>query len=236
VRKTWVTGLVLTVLAGMLVRYDSALGLEQGRFVLLGATLGAALGAVPDATPGRRAVAWAAGFSAAWFGYLFHAAKLPDTAGGRAVGTVIVLLVITAACAVTRGWLPLWAQLLGVAAMAGSYEVSAGDAPAALVSNSVAATTTVALATALGFLATASLAPLLLGAATRSDADSANRTGDSGDDSAVGSAVGEALGAVPAPRDGDVGVAWLAAAAGLAASPTDARTSPAPGTPTTSED
>jgi hypothetical protein len=51
-----VTGLILTFLAGMLVRYDSALGLEQGRFVLLGAALGAALGAVPDATPERRAV------------------------------------------------------------------------------------------------------------------------------------------------------------------------------------
>ena len=59
---------------------------------LLGAALGAVVALVPDRTPLVRLGGFAAGFVAAFIGYVLRAALLPDTSAGRAVAVVIVLL------------------------------------------------------------------------------------------------------------------------------------------------
>jgi hypothetical protein len=157
VRKTMIVGVLLAAVAGLLVNYGEVLGLELSRFALLGSAVGAALGLVPAGSPAGRAGAWSVGFLAAWVGYGLRAAVLPDTASGRAVAAVVVILAVSAVCALSVGFLPLWAGLLGVASLAGAYEVTFTAAPTTFAADSVTAVTTVALATALGFLSTSLL-------------------------------------------------------------------------------
>lgn len=152
-------GAFLAVIATLTVLLSGVLGPEVQGVALLGAALGGALGLVPDRTPGQRAGAFAAGFAAAWLGYLLRAAALPDAPSGRAVAVLVVLLVCLAVGAGTRGRLPLWATLLGAAAMAGSYEVAYAADPSGFATTSPVAATAVLLTAGAGFFATALLGP-----------------------------------------------------------------------------
>ncbi len=156
-------GALLAVAATLTVLLSGVLGPEVQGVALLGAALGGALGLVPDRTPGQRAAAFALGFAAAWIGYLLRAAALPDATAGRAVAVLIVLLVCLAVGVVARGRLPLWAALLGAAAMAGSYEAVYAADPSAFVSTSPIAATAVLLTAGAGFVATALLGPVIEG-------------------------------------------------------------------------
>ncbi|WP_243882981.1 hypothetical protein [Cellulomonas dongxiuzhuiae] len=152
-------GAFLAVLATLTVLLSGVLGAEVQGVALLGAALGGALGLVPDRSPGQRAGAFVVGFVAAWIGYLLRALALPDAPSGRAVAVLVVLLVCLAVGAGTRGRLPLWATLLGAAAMAGSYEAPYAADPSGFATTSPVFATAVLLTAGAGFLATALLGP-----------------------------------------------------------------------------
>jgi hypothetical protein len=152
-RRTLVTGGLLAVFAALLAQFGGALGLEEVRSALLGAAIGAALGLVPGSTgSSARAVGFVVGAALAWAGYALRAGVLPDTGAGRAVAAFLVIAVLTGISAASLGWVPLWAGLLGVAAIAGAYEYAFGIDPTAFTTQSVTAATTVLLAAAVGFL------------------------------------------------------------------------------------
>lgn len=154
-------GGVLALGASALVLLSGFLGAEVQGVALLGAALGGALGLVPDRSPVLRAGAFAVGFAAAWLGYLLRAVALPDARIGRAIAVLVVVLVCLAVAAASAGRLPLWATLLGAAAMAGAYETAYTANPTAFLTTSPAQATAVLVAAGLGFLATAVLATAL---------------------------------------------------------------------------
>lgn len=146
-------GSVLAVLAAVLVLLTGVLGPEVQAVALLGTALGGALGLVPDRSPGQRAAAFGAGLAAAWAGYVLRAAVLPDAPSGRAVASLLVVLACTLVAAGTRGALPLWATLLGAAALAGAYEATYTADPSGVLATSPGAATAVLLAAGAGFVA-----------------------------------------------------------------------------------
>jgi hypothetical protein len=158
-RRYIVAGLVLAVLTTLLVVLSDALGLDTEGVALLGGALGGALGLVPDRSPVQRAGAFVIGFLAAWLGYALRAAVLPDATAGRALAVLVVLLVCLAIGAATRGRLPLWAMLLGTAAMAGAYETTYAADPTAFLTSSAATATSILVAAGAGFVATSLLGP-----------------------------------------------------------------------------
>lgn len=158
-RRHILAGAFLAVLTTLIVLLSDVLGLGVQGVALLGAALGGALGLVPDRSPVQRVGAFAVGFAAAWLGYLLRAAVLPDAAAGRAVAVLIVLTVCLVVAGATRGRLPLWAMLLGAAAIAGAYEAAYALDPSAVLTTSPATATSVLVAAGAGFLATALLGP-----------------------------------------------------------------------------
>jgi hypothetical protein len=158
-RRTLVAGVVLAVAAVVVVLVSSALDLELESVALLGGALGAVVALVPDRTPFVRLGGFAAGFVAAWIGYVVRAALLPDTAGGRAVAVGLVVLLCVGVTAASLGRLPLWTTLLGTAALTGAYEFTYAAAPPELASTSVSTATTLLFNVAVGFLAAALVAP-----------------------------------------------------------------------------
>ena len=158
-RRYILAGVTLAVLTTLLVVLSDALGLDTEGVALLGGALGGALGLVPDRSPAQRAGAFLIGFVVAWAGYALRAAVLPDATAGRAVAVLVVLLVCLAVGAATRGRLPLWATLLGAAAMAGAYETTYAADPTAFLSSSATTATSILVAAGAGFVATALLGP-----------------------------------------------------------------------------
>lgn len=158
-RRTLLAGVVLAVAAVLVVVVSSAFDLELESVALLGAALGAVVALVPDRTPLVRLGGFAAGFVAAWIGYVVRAALLPDSAGGRAVAVGLVVLLCVGITAASMNRLPLWTTLLGTAALAGAYEFTYAAAPPELASTSVSTATTLLLNVAVGFLAAALVAP-----------------------------------------------------------------------------
>lgn len=157
--KMLLSGGVLAVSAMLVVLVSSGLDLDLESTALLGAALGAVVALVPDRTPGLRLGAFAAGFLVSWIGYVVRAAFLPDTPGGRAVAVLLVVLLCVGVTAASRERLPLWATLLGTAALTGAYEFTFAAAPPELPSTSVSTASTLLLNVAVGFLAASLLAP-----------------------------------------------------------------------------
>lgn len=158
-RKTMLAGLLLAVAAVVVVWLSAVFGLELESVALLGAALGAVVALVPDGSPATRLGGFAAGFVAAWIGYVLRAAVLPDTAGGRAVAVGLVVLLCVGATAATVNRLPLWSTLLGTAALSGAYEFTYAAAPPEVMDTSVSTATTLLFNVAVGFLAAALVAP-----------------------------------------------------------------------------
>lgn len=158
-RKTLLVGLVLTLAAVAVVLVSAAFDLELEPVALLGVAIGAVVALVPDRTPIMRLAGFAAGFVAAWVGYLLRAGLLPDSAAGRAVAVGVVIVLAVAVSALTFGRVPLWSALLGAAALAGAYEHTYAAAPPEVASTSMSAATVLLFTAAVGFLATAITAP-----------------------------------------------------------------------------
>lgn len=152
-RTLFIGGLALLVVAPLAVLLGDALELELDNTVFMGIALGAALALVPDRAPGARLGAFLAGIGAAWLTYLVRAGFTPDTAGGRAVSMLVLVALCVAIAVVSMNRLPLWAVLLGAAALAGGYETAYDAAPSEVTSTSVSAVTAVLLTVALGYLA-----------------------------------------------------------------------------------
>jgi hypothetical protein len=153
-KRYLLAGLVLALVTTAVVMFSSP---DLQGVALLGAALGGTLGLVPDRSPAQRVGGFAVGFAAAWLGYALRAAALPDAAAGRAVAVLIVLALCLAVAGASRGKLPLWAALLGAAAMAGAYEATYAADPSAFVSSSATTATSILLAAGAGFLATSLL-------------------------------------------------------------------------------
>ncbi|GAB3675362.1 hypothetical protein [Angustibacter aerolatus] len=184
-KQNVVGGAVLAVVAALVVALGQVLGLDLQHVALVGAALGAVIGLVPDRTPLARVIGLLAGVLAGWLGYALRAALLPDSASGRAVAALLVVVVCLAVCVATGTRVPLWSLLVGVAAVVASYEETYTSSPSTFVRESPTAATTVLLAAACGFLATAFLGPQVAASRSRehragdaSPAPSAHPAGD----------------------------------------------------------
>ena len=158
-RTTLLTGLALIVGGLVVILLGSTMDLELESTALMGAAIGAVLALVPDRSPAARLGGFLGGFLAAWIGYLVRAALLPDTAGGRAAAMVLVVVLCVAIAALSFDRVPLWATLLGAAAMAGGYETAFAAAPSEVVDTSMTAVTTILLTVGVGFLVAALVGP-----------------------------------------------------------------------------
>ena len=156
-RLNVLSGGALAVVAAVAVLVGASLGLEIEHVALL--ALGAVVGLVPQGRSLHRLLGFAAGFGLAWVGYLLRAAVLPDSTSGRAVAVLLVLLGCTLVYLVSRGRLPLWASLVGVAALVGAYEETYTAAPSQVAAQSMTAATTVLLVVAVGYVVSAVFAP-----------------------------------------------------------------------------
>ena len=158
-RKTLLVGVVLTVTAVLVVVLSDMFDLKLDAVTLFGVTLGAVVALVPDRTPAMRLVGFAVGFVAVWAAYLLRAGMLPDSTGGRAVAVALVMVVCVAVAALSMGRVPLWASLLGAAALTGAYEYTYTLAPAEVTGTSMTAATSLLMTAAFGFLVVALVAP-----------------------------------------------------------------------------
>ncbi|MGN6251306.1 MAG: hypothetical protein ACTHNS_05775 [Marmoricola sp.] len=164
-RRNIVAGLCLAAAAGLIVVASAAFDLGLESAALLGGALGAVVVLVPDRTAAVRLGGFAAGLVVAWIGYVARASALPDTAGGRAVAVMVVVIVCVGLNAATRDRLPVWTLLLGLAGFAGAYEFTYDQAPPELLSTSISTATTLIFNVAAGFLAASFLAPVARGGA-----------------------------------------------------------------------
>lgn len=158
-RKTLLVGVVLTVTAVLVVVLSDMFDLKLDAVILLGVALGAVVALVPDRTPAMRLAGFAVGFVAVWVAYLLRAGMLPDSTGGRAFAVGLVMVLCVAVAALSMGRVPLWASLLGAAALAGAYEYTYSAAPSEVTSTSLTAATSLVMTVAVGFMVVALLAP-----------------------------------------------------------------------------
>jgi hypothetical protein len=147
-----ITGLALAVAGALLALSGGLFGSDLPKVALLGTAAGAVLGLVPDRSPGARSLAFVSGLLATWLGYALRAGFLPDTGTGRAIAYVIIVALVTAVAVISANRLPMWACFVGVAAMAGAYEVVFTATPTAFKGESMTAVTTAVLATAFCFV------------------------------------------------------------------------------------
>jgi hypothetical protein len=159
-RRTLLVGFSLTLAAVAAVLVSGWLDLELETVALLGAAAGAIVALVPDRTPSARLAGFLGGFAIAWVGYVVRAATLPDSSGGKAVVVALVLGLSTLLVIATRGWLPLWATLLGAGAFAGAYEPAYVAAPTEVLSTSLSTATMLLATSAIGFLAVTLASPM----------------------------------------------------------------------------
>lgn len=161
--KRFSSGLLLAVFAVLIIGLGQLLGLDLQHVALLGSAVGGVLGLIPHRSNLGRLGGFAVGFVATWVGFAIRAAVLPDTTAGVAVAAFLVILVCAIVTAATQGRLPLWSSLLGIAAVVGAYEGTFANTPTEFLSQSPTAATTVALAAALGYLATSLALPFIYG-------------------------------------------------------------------------
>jgi hypothetical protein len=159
-RTSLLAGGIVVLTAVLAVLLGAPFGLELDSYALIGVAMGAVVALVPDGRPGLRLTGFASGVLVTWIGYLVRAALLPDTVGGRAAATFLVLALCVAIAAATRGRVPVWSTFAGAATFFGAYEAAFVAAPPEVATTSLTALTAVALTGALGFLAASFVAPV----------------------------------------------------------------------------
>lgn len=164
-RRTLLVGGTLIVATVLVTALSALFDLRLDSVALSGLAVGAVVALVPDRSPVMRLVGFVAGLAAAWLGYLVRAGLLPDSVAGRAVSVVLVLALCVAVVAATAGRVPLWAPLLGAAALVGAFEHTYAAAPPEVLSTSVSAVTALLMTAAAGFLAVALAHPRPVAAA-----------------------------------------------------------------------
>ncbi len=159
-RNTLITGALLTAAALVTVLIGSWFDLDVDQIALLGVTSGAVVVlASPVGQLGRSLGGFVLGIILCLIGFIVRAALLPDTSGGRAVYTMIVVVLCVLAALATRQRLALWTLLLGAASFAGAFEAAYTAAPPQVATTSISTLTTLALCAAMGFLAASLAAP-----------------------------------------------------------------------------
>jgi hypothetical protein len=161
-RTSLLAGGIVVVTAVLAVLLGAPFGLELDSYALIGVAMGAVVALVPDGRPGLRLAGFASGVLVTWIGYLVRAALLPDTLGGRAAATFLVLALCVVIAAVAQGGIPVWSTLAGAATFFGAYEAAFAAAPPEVATTSLTALTAVALTGALGFLAASFFAPAVV--------------------------------------------------------------------------
>ena len=162
--RTLVVGAALALASGLLIAQGDALGADLPRVAALGLAAGAVLGLVPARSAAAKLGALAAGYAAFLVGLQLLKSTLPDTSSGRAVAAVVVVGLVTAVAVATSERLPLWAGLLGVATLTGTFQTLLAAGPAGSTGDGTTVTTSVTTsltAVAVGFLLTDVL-PLLM--------------------------------------------------------------------------
>jgi|tagenome__1003787_1003787.scaffolds.fasta_scaffold20669436_2 hypothetical protein len=159
-RTSLLAGGIVVVTAVLAVLLGTPFGLELDSYALIGVAMGAVVALVPDGRPGLRLAGFAGGVLVTWISYLVRAALLPDTVGGRAAATFLVLALCVVIATAARGRIPLWSTLAGAATFFGAYEAAFAAAPPEVATTSLTALTAVALTGALGFLAASFAAPV----------------------------------------------------------------------------
>jgi len=150
-KRTVTTGLLLAIGGVLAVYIGSWLNLGL-RATVFGASIGAVLGLVRDRPVVGRLGAFLIGVVVAWLGYAVRAQFLPDIPAGEALALVIVIVLITVMAVLSAGRFPMWAGLLGSAALFGAYEELYVAAPYNFVSQSIIAVSSLLVPVAMGFL------------------------------------------------------------------------------------
>lgn len=145
-----IKGAVLAVFGALTIGLGHLFGLDLDQVALLGVTLGAVIGLVPDRSLVERLIGFGVGFALAWFGYAIRAAVLPDTSAARAVAVFAVIIIAMLIVVASGSRIPLWATLVGAAALVGAYEQTYADSPTLFLTDSPTAATTILLACAMG--------------------------------------------------------------------------------------
>ena len=158
--RTFAAGLLVVAAAVVAIVLSGVLGLGLGS-VLFGVAVGGALALAPNATAAGRAGAFVVGFLICAVGYVVRALFLNDSTLGQIIYVALVVLAVTAVCAVIPGnALPLWAGLLGIAALTGAYEAAYTAAPQDLNPEIIQYGSKVLLPASLAFLAALFVIPI----------------------------------------------------------------------------
>ena len=152
-RKVLMTGAIIAIAAAAAILGSGVLGQSLQHLGVLAVAVGAVIALAAGRTWWGAPAGLGIGMVVAWIGYALRALALPDAPSGRAVAAVIVILVTTIVVALAGGRIPLWAGLLGVAAMVAGYEQPYKEAPSAFLTESPAAFTTMLVGVGLGYLA-----------------------------------------------------------------------------------
>ena len=152
-RKVLMTGAIIAIAAAAAILVSGVLGQSLQHLGVLAVAVGAVIALAAGRTWWGAPAGLGIGMVVAWIGYALRALALPDAPSGRAVAAVIVILVTTIVVALAGGRIPLWAGLLGVAAMVAGYEQPYKEAPSAFLTESPAAFTTMLVGVGLGYLA-----------------------------------------------------------------------------------
>lgn len=152
-RKVLVTGALIGIAAALAVLLGGVLGQSMQQLGLLAVALGGVLILARARTWWAAPAGLAIGMVVAWVGYGLRALVLPDSAGGRAVAALLVVLVTSGIMAFSAERIPLWSGLAGIVAMVAGYERAYTDAPSAFLTESPSAFTTMLVGIGLGFFA-----------------------------------------------------------------------------------
>lgn len=147
------TGALIGIAAALAVLLGGVLGQSMQQLGLLAVALGGVLILARARTWWAAPAGLAIGMVVAWVGYGLRALVLPDSAGGRAVAALLVVLVTSGIIALSAERIPLWSGLAGIVAMVAGYERAYTDAPSAFLTESPSAFTTMLVGIGLGFFA-----------------------------------------------------------------------------------
>lgn len=150
-KRVFIAGVLLAIGAAVLVFVSDSLGLGL-KSVLLATAIGGAVGLVQRGGPIPRVGSFLIGFVIGWLSYFLRAGLLPDSMVGHVIAVVVVILLITVICGLTRDRLPFWSALLGAALFIGGYDFLFASAPYNVITESTSTAPALLLPFAVAFL------------------------------------------------------------------------------------
>lgn len=176
--KTFGAGLLFIAAAIVTVVLGTLLDLQIDS-VFFGLTIGAILALVNDNSSALgRLGGFAVGIVVTMAGYIIRVLMLNESLLGQILFAIIVALLITAICGLTRGHLPLWSGLTGAALVVGSYEASFLQAPQDITTNLIASVSMALVPMAIAFIAGILIRPEII----RDDEDQNDQNAEARDE------------------------------------------------------